>query len=87
MHGHVLRWRGGDSPYGTPTVTGRDLRSGSEVRAGAGHQRDGRGERGEGRKGIPSFQVSLEGYVSVSGAWIRARKLEGERDVGGRRIV
>ena len=31
MHGYVLRWRGGDSPYGAPTVKGRDLWSGSAV--------------------------------------------------------
>jgi hypothetical protein len=30
--------------------------------------------------------TNLAGYVRVSGVWIGARKLEGELDVGGRRI-
>ena len=29
----------------------------------------------------------VSGSVRVSGVWVRARKLEGELDVGGRRIV
>jgi len=31
--------------------------------------------------------MESNGYVRVSGVWVGARKLEGERDVGGRRIL
>jgi len=47
--------------------------------------REGLDEKGQG-KGAP-LPYHVSGYVRVSGAWIRARKLEGERDVGRHRIV
>ena len=46
-------------------------------------KRQVRGEKAEVRLPI----ASLVGSVGVSGVWIRVRKPEGERDVGGRRIV
>ena len=42
-------------------------------------------EKGQG-KGAP-LPYHVSGSVRVSGVWIRARKLEGELDVGGRRIL
>ncbi len=36
---------------------------------------------------VNTMPYHVSGYVSGSGVWVGARKLEGELDVGGRRIV
>ncbi len=47
--------------------------------------REGLDGKGQG-KGAP-LPYHVSGAVSVSGVWVGARKLEGELDVGGRRII
>ncbi len=90
MNCYVLRWRGGDeSLWSQPKFGFPKGRSASAVVGWWLSERFD--EKSQGSLvapeaiGVSPYHVS--GSVRVSGVWVGARKLEGELDVGGRRIV
>jgi hypothetical protein len=78
MHCYALRWRGGDDPYGAIKVERRAGKEGGTLILNPSPVREK-----EDKKPVSGPL----GSERVSGVWIRARKLEGELDVGGRRIL
>jgi hypothetical protein len=80
MNCYVLRWRGGDSPYGAIKGWAFDGVGKAKCLLSPALSSYCRWRRGR-------WKVRLVGSVRVSGVWVGARKLEGELDVGGRRIL